>query len=83
LTPKSVRRSLTAEEVRRLLNACPIPQRRLLYEVALASGLRAGELAKLTANHLDIGHNSIRLDAGWTKNRKGGFQPIPASKPYG
>ena len=63
---------MTAEEIHRLLRACA-PERRLLYEVALCSGLRAGELRALTVAHLDTVRGGVRLDAEWTKNRKPGF----------
>jgi len=52
--------------------------RRLLYEVAILSGLRAGELQSLTRDHLDTEQCGLRLDAAWTKNRKKGFQLLPA-----
>ena len=76
-TPQVIRRALTPEEVNKLLNAAPI-ERRILYQVALCTGLRANELRNLTVDHLDIGRCGLRLDAAWTKNRKPGFQPLPA-----
>ena len=66
------------EEIRKLLCACK-PSRRLLYEVAISTGLRAGELASLRVEHLDIERGVIKLEAEWTKNRQEGFQPLPAS----
>ena len=39
-TPQTQRRAITADEVRRLLAVCPT-YRRLLWETALLSGLRA------------------------------------------
>jgi len=51
--------------------------RRLLYEVALCSGLRANELRSLSVDDLDIERCGLRLHAEWTKNRKAGFQPLP------
>jgi integrase len=76
-TPKSIRRALTPEEVLKLLNVAPA-HRRLLYEVAFFSGLRVAELQALTREHLDLERGRLRLDAEWTKNRKSGFQPLPA-----
>jgi len=76
-TPTLKRRAATADEIRKLLNSCA-PHRRLLYEVAFTSGLRAGELRSLTVDHLDVENNGLLLDAEWTKNRKSGFQPLPA-----
>ncbi len=75
-TPQSTRRAMTADEVQRLLRVAPV-ERKILYEVALCTGLRANELRNLTTDHLDAERGGIRLDADWTKNRKGGFQPLP------
>ena len=43
-TPEVRRRAMTPDEVKRLLAVCP-PERRLLYETALFSGLRMNGLA--------------------------------------
>ena len=75
-TPQSQRRAMTPEEIRQLLAASP-PDRRLLYETALFSGLRVNELKNLTVGHLDVDGCGLRLEAEWTKNRKSGFQPLP------
>jgi len=75
-SPESIRRALTIEEIHQLLNAAP-EHRRLLYEVALTTGLRAGELRALTLDDIDVDRGIIRLDPAWTKNRKSGEQPIP------
>ena len=72
-TPKTKRRAMTAEEIKKLLDVVP-EHRRLLYEVALTSGLRAKELRSLSVDHLDVTGGGLRLDAAWTKNRKPGFQ---------
>jgi len=77
-TPKTQRRAMTADEIRRLLEACD-PRRRLLLETAFLSGLRANELRNLTVAHLDLDRCGLHLDADWTKNRKAGFQPLPQS----
>jgi hypothetical protein len=45
-TPRTIRRAPTPEEIQAILAAAE-PERRLLYEVALASGLRANELRSL------------------------------------
>lgn len=74
---KGKRRALTLEEIARLLTAAP-PDRRRVYAVALTSGLRAGELKALRVKHLDVAGQGLRLEANWTKNRKPGFQPLPA-----
>ena len=61
-TPRSRRRALTPDEIRRLLEALP-EHRRLLYEVAILSGLRVAELRSLTREHLDVeqGDSGLRL----------------------
>jgi integrase len=64
------------EEIARLLECC-LPERRLLYETALSTGLRANELIHVTPVLLDIFRCGIRLEAAWTKNRLDGFQPVP------
>jgi integrase len=76
-TPQTLRRTLTVDEIQSLLRVAD-PARRLLYEVALLSGLRAGELRQLSTDHLDRTNNGLTLDASWTKNRKAEFQPLPA-----
>ena len=75
-TAKTTRRAMTPDEIKRLLEAC-LPQRRIVYEVALTSGLRANELRSLKVANLDIERGGLRLDANWTKARKDGFQPLP------
>ena len=74
-TPKTRRRALTDDEIRALLDVAP-PERRLVYEVALCTGLRVRELRSLTVAHLDTERSGLRLDAVWTKNRRAGFQPL-------
>jgi integrase len=77
-TPQTYRRSMTVEEITRLLEVCP-SVRRLFLETAFLTGLRANELRNLTVEHLDVARGGLHLDAAWTKNRKPGFQPLPAS----
>ena len=67
---------MTDEEIVRLPDVCGA-HRRLLYETALLSGLRANELRSLTLAHLDTERRGLNLDAEWTKNRKPGFQVLP------
>jgi integrase len=74
-TPETTRRALTADEVNRFLAAAR-PERRLLFEIALATGLRANELRSLCVKHLDANANGLRLESGWTKGRKATFQPL-------
>lgn len=74
---KTQRRTQTLEEIQKVLEVAP-SHRRLLYQVAFTSGLRAGELRSLTPESIDLGRNALILDPSWTKNRKSGVQPIPA-----
>jgi integrase len=74
---KQARRAMTAAEVQKLLEHCT-PERRRMYECALASGLRANELRSLTVADVDAERGGLRLHAEWTKNRKPGFQPLPS-----
>jgi len=76
--PQSKRRALTPVEVERLYQVAP-PWRRLLYETALASGLRKNELRSLSIDDLDIERSGLILHAEWTKDRLSGFQPIPSA----
>ena len=75
-TPRDLRRALTQDELARLLAAAP-PERRLVYEVAVSTGLRAREMRSLKVRHLDVARGGFHLEAAWTKNRKPGFQPLP------
>jgi integrase len=76
LTPKSYRRALTVKEIEMLLCHCSL-KRRLLYEVAIMTGLRANELAHLKVSDIDTEDGGLISHAEWTKNRKDGFQPAP------
>ena len=77
VTPKRTRRALTPEEIGKLLAVCS-EERRLLYETAMSSGLRASELRGLRVRDLDVIGNGLRLDPAWTKNGNPGFQPVSA-----
>ena len=74
--PQVERRALTIEEAAQLLAAAP-PDRRILYETALLSGLRANETRQLTLRHLDRKNGGIWLVAEWTKGRRDCLQPLP------
>ena len=76
-TPRTRRRVLTLADIATIL-AVALPERRLLYEMALFSGLRRGELRHLRGAHLDLDRGGVRLEAEWTKNHRAGFQPLPA-----
>ncbi len=77
-TPKTVRRAITPEEIMRLLEVAP-EHRRIFYETAFCSGLRAKELKSLTVHDLDLRRGGLHLHAKWTKNRMAGFQPLPSA----
>lgn len=70
------RRAMTPEEITGLLNAAP-RHRRVLYQVALSTGLRANELRSLSVADLDIKSRGISLRAEFTKNKKAAFQHLP------
>ncbi len=76
-TPRTLRRAPTPEEIHAILAVAP-PERRLLYQIALASGLRANELRSLRVQHLDVANSGLKLEANWTKGRKATFQPVHA-----
>ena len=76
-TPRTRRRVLSLADITAIMEVAP-RERRLLYEMALFSGLRLGELRHLRGAHLDIDRGGVRLEAEWTKNRRAGFQPLPA-----
>ncbi len=74
--PVNIRRAMTKEEIRLLLNGCA-PHRRLLYEVAACSGLRENELRQLTPRHLDREACALIIERKWDKGRKDRLQYIP------
>jgi integrase len=69
---------LTDKEEKALLKAAP-PERRLIYETALLTGLRANELRNLTVADVNFDLCQLHLKAEWTKNRQAGTQPLPKS----
>lgn len=76
------RRALTPNEQRRLADA--LGGARLwapIYDLAMHTGLRRGELKALTPHHferLDTGRWQIRLPADATKNRQEAVLPLPS-----
>ena len=77
-SPRTIRRAMTADELRALLANCAA-HRRLLYEVAFCSGLREGELRKLEPEMLDQAECAIRIPKHIDKGRKDRVQYIPAA----
>ena len=59
----------------------PGPDRAVLYEVAAATGLRASELASVTAAAFDLAADppTLAVAADRTKNGKRAVQPLPAA----
>lgn len=75
-TPEVNWRALTPAEAARILAVAP-PERVLIYETALFTGFRAGELRHLTVRHLDLEGGRVRYEGAWTKNGESGFQTVP------
>jgi integrase len=86
--PRHERRSLTDDELSRLIRAAEIgpdnfgmsgPLRAMAYRMAAATGFRAAELRTLTpeAFRLDGPEPCVFLRASATKNRRPSEQPIP------
>ena len=74
------RRALTDEEATRLLTTQSIPlERRVIYAVAMGTGLRLGELRslKVAAFHLDSDPPCVEVEAACSKHRRQDIQPIP------
>ena len=75
-TPTKIRRAMTPDEFRRLLEVAP-PHRKLLYQVATLTGLRRQELRSLVVSDLDAERCGIHVRAEISKDRKYHWQPIP------
>lgn len=71
------RRALTPEEAQRLLEVAP-PSRRLIYVLALSTGLRRAELDSLkwADVFLDVEAPYLRVRARYTKNRRDAMIPL-------
>lgn len=93
LTVKNVRcenprRALSVDELSYLLgyvSTAPAiwnvsgPERALVYELAVNTGLRRDEIKSLTRNSFDTKRLTVRVDAKDTKNRKAALLPIKAA----
>jgi integrase len=87
--PRHARRDLTADELEWLLGTVRASARSFrglagtdrfhLYLTAAGTGLRVAELGTLTPDSfdLDAAPPFVRVDAGYTKNRKQAEQPLP------
>lgn len=74
--PSFVRRELEQIELTALLDTAPL-YLRLLFETALCSGLRRGELRALTLDHLSRAKSTLRIDANRDKARERRHQILP------
>jgi integrase len=81
------RRALTGEELKRLLDAASSggvhhamtgPERRLLYLLAVETGLRWSELRSLTKNSFDLDGNppTVKVDATYSKHKREDVLPL-------
>jgi integrase len=77
LNQKKKRRAMTADEVERLL-AVADNRRKLIYRIALGTGLRSTELSLLVPNQIDFKKNFLTIEAEKTKNKKADILPIKA-----
>lgn len=83
-----LRRSLTSEEIERLLKTTPKQppvlgidgkQRALIYRIAIETGLRASEIKALTVENINFKTSSIILDGRFTKNSQTARLPLRES----
>ncbi len=72
----SERRRITQKELSALLEAAP-EHRRLMYEVAVRTGLRAREIRMLRVSDLNVAKSVLMLRPETTKSRKPCVHPIP------
>jgi|GEM_PF-555359 len=72
--PTVKRRALTEAEIEKVLGALP-DHHRLLFEVALTTGLRRRELALLSREHMHDG--ALHLESSMTKNRRAAVVRLP------
>lgn len=83
------RRSLTPDELRRLLHATRKSKRTtyglkpddraMLYTLAAYTGLRASELASLTPASFDLQSKTVSVQAAYSKRRRNDVLPLHAS----
>lgn len=66
---KEIVRFLTPEEAQRLLNACPLHLRRIVF-FALNTGCRAGEILNLRWEQVDFRSGTIQMEASFTKSKR-------------
>jgi integrase len=86
---RHVRRALTPDELRRLIDATEMSRktlcgltstdRAILYTLAAYTGLRASELASLTASSFDLDAKTVAVQACYSKRRRNDTLPLHAS----
>ena len=76
-TPRSRRRAPTDREIQLILKHAASDAERLVYQVALCTGYRQGELRALRVHDLDAKGCTLPLAAEFTKARRAARQPIP------
>ena len=76
--PQSTRRALSPDDFKKVFTAAPVHRRRV-YRTAFCTGLRDKELRSLSVDDLDVDRGGLQLHPEWTKDRQGGFQPLPPS----
>ncbi len=74
--PMTQRRALTLEEAQRLL-AVASPEARIVYQVALTTGLRRGELMQLKVSDFNHDTGGLNVRREISKNRLPSMQPLP------
>ena len=74
--PRTRRRAMTGDEIKRLLEAVR-PARRLVYEVAFLTGFRRRELRSLTVGDINPDRPALHIRAEFAKSRKAAMQPLP------
>jgi integrase len=75
LDRRKVRRTMTADEVKRLLSVVDA-RRQLIYRLLLGIGLRSMELSLLTPEQIDFERCRLRIEAAKTKNKKADVLPL-------
>lgn len=70
-------RPLTATEARRFLNAARTDRLHALYELALRTGLRKGELLGLRWEDLDLNSGTASIRRSLQRTRSGGLTHLP------
>lgn len=88
LDRRLIRRALITEEIKKLLTAALTGEpkegltgldRKVLYTVAILTGLRASELGSLTDDSFNLTDKTVTVQAGHSKHRRTDVLPLHAS----